>query len=245
MRQDGTGSMRWTSNSGLLTLAALACAALPGAASAAMVVLSGTGGRVAARYPEGMVIEASTLKLEEGEAITVAVDGQIRTIRGPSSRAVPAARAEDRPWIMTLVAALRDYGTRRDSRIGASRGPEPAEGTTIWRVATDRTARICADRSAPLELWRSDADRARSARIENLETGAVIMAHWPAGIHLTPWPDKQISAGTYRLAMSGDASTMVTITVVPIEPTTVGPDMLIAFSRNRCDSQIRTLIKSR
>src|SRR5687768_16635200 len=177
----------------ILRFALLALAVTIPATATAKVVVVRSVGPSAKAYPPGKALpESASIKLGNGDAVTLLGPSSSRTLRGPGTF---TASTVDRSSLAMSVG--------RRSRFGAMRSGEISAKPSLWDVDVTRNGKTCIAEPAKLKLWRPNAEANATL---NIRGGAGSQAiDFPAGHASVPWPAKLPVAdgGEYQLEWDG------------------------------------------
>lgn len=209
--------------------------AVPIAVQAQALVLR-SGGPSAGRYPPGSrTPPGATFNLRPGDSLSILAGGATRSFRGPG--------------VFNATSPSGGGALRAGARIntGAVRSGETAAGrsrTDIWQYDVTKSGRACAVAGRPLMLWRPDATPTAQLTITPQVGDARTLA-WPAGSEAIAWPSDLPLTANASYQLSWSASTAPSrVTLRPL----AGLDganleaLAAAFTANRCDGQLDTLI---
>jgi hypothetical protein len=172
--------------SGLLVLPATA-------AIAAKVVVVRSVGPSAKAYPPGKAMpDTTSIKLGNGDAVTLLGPNASRTLRGPGTF---IASTVDRSSLAMAAG--------RRSRFGAMRSGEITSAPSLWDVDVTQSGRMCVAEPAKLRLWRPNADSAATLSIRGGPSTQAI--EFPAGHATVPWPTTLpvANGGEFELELAG------------------------------------------
>ena len=211
---------------------AAALVALPSIASAAIVIVR-SAGAAARAYPPGKAIpEGSSIRLGDGDMVTVLTPSSAKVLRGPGVFAVDSADRQS----LAMAAGRR-------SRFGALRTGDVARNPSLWDVDVSQSGKMCVSDTAKLNLWRPSKDDAAKVSIRS-GSGQVQTVDWAAGKDTVPWPKAlPVKSGSqYAIEWPGSSETatidFVTVTKPPSD--LVGAaKVLIA---NGCQNQLDLLV---
>ena len=174
-----------------LGMVALASAAIVSPALAANVVVVRSIGPSAKAYPPGKAMpDSASIKLGNGDAVTLLGPNASRTLRGPGTF---TASTVDRSSLAMAAG--------RRSRFGAMRSGEITSAPSLWDVDVTQSGKMCIAEPAKLKLWRPNADSAGDAQHPpRLRPQAI---EFPAGHATVPWPVD--AAGRQRRRISARA----------------------------------------
>lgn len=225
-----------------MTLRKLAWLALAGgiglapvtAAMAAKVVVVRSVGPSARAYPPGTaMLDSSSIKLGNGDAVTLLGPNASRTLRGPGTF---TASTVDRSSLAMAAG--------RRSRFGAMRAGDIAINPSLWNVDVTQSGKMCVAEPAKLKLWRPDSESAAKltirggARQQALEFAAgQASVPWPAGLPVA-------NGGEYQLewADGGDRNTLSFVMVnAPPSDQVVAAQLLIDKG---CQNQLDLLVET-
>jgi len=202
----------------------------PQIASAAVVIVR-SAGQAAKAYPPGKSLpEGTSIKLGDGDMVTVLSPNAAKVFRGPGVFAVGADRES-----LAMAAGRR-------ARFGALRAGDVAHNPSIWDVDVTQSGKICVSDPAKLMLWRPNKDEAVKLNIRS-SSGKAQTLDWAAGASTTSWPSAlPISSGSeYQIEFPGADKSKVSFVKVPQQPSdiVVAAKMLID---NGCQNQLDVLV---
>jgi len=216
----------------LMLAGAAALVAVPQIASAAVVIVR-SAGAAAKAYPPGKALpENASIKLGDGDMVTVLGPNSARTLRGPG---VFAAGATDR---QTLAMAAG-----RRARFGALRTGDVARNPSLWDIDVTQSGKLCVTDPAKLMLWRPEKDEALKLSIRSSD-GKVQTLDWAAGKATVAWPRAlPVNAGAqYQIEWPGssDKSSISFVTVPNAPNDLVGAAQVLI--QNGCENQLDLLV---
>ncbi|HUE79063.1 MAG TPA: hypothetical protein VMN38_05480 [Sphingomicrobium sp.] len=216
-----------------IALTAAVAVVVPAAAAAKVVVVRSVGPS-AKVYPPGKALpDSASIKLGNGDAVTLLGPSASRTLRGPGT--FPATTAGRSSLAMTAG---------RRSRFGAMRSGEITSAPSLWDVDVTQAGTICIAEPAKLKLWRPNADSAATLNIRG--GGAAQAVEFAAGHATVPWPAQLPIANDrefeLELAGSGDRSTIRFAMVnAPPADLVAAAELLIAKG---CQNQLDLLVET-
>jgi hypothetical protein len=222
----------------LRTKLGLACAAaliaVPGIASAAVVIVRSVGAAAKA-YPRGKSLpEGSSIKLGDGDMVTVLGPNSAKVLRGPGVFPVAEAGRD------TLAMAAG-----RRARFGALRTGDVAKNPSVWDVDVTQSGKVCVTQPAKLTLWRPNKEQAAKVSIRSAD-GKVQTVDWAAGSATAAWPSAlPVKSGAeYQIEWpdSSDKSKLSFVTVSNAPADLVGAAMVLID--NDCQHQLDVLVDS-
>jgi hypothetical protein len=213
---------------------AAALVALPSIASAAIVIVR-SAGAAAKAYPPGKAIpEGSSIRLGDGDMVTVLTPNSAKVLRGPGVFAVDAADRQS----LAMAAGRR-------ARFSALRTGDVARNPSLWDVDVSQSGKMCVSDTAKLNLWRPSKEEAAKASIRSGD-GQVQTVNWSAGKDTIAWPKalpvKSGAQFTIEWPGSADKATIDFVTVTKPPSDLVGAaKVLIA---NGCQNQLDLLVEN-
>jgi hypothetical protein len=218
----------------LSLIAAAALVAAPQIASAAVVIVR-SAGAAAKAYPPGKTLpESMTIRLGNGDMVTVLGPGSARVLRGPG--VFPAGQQGRES--LALAAGRR-------SRFGALRTGDVAQNPSLWDLDVTQSGKMCVADGAKLTLWRPNADSSAKISIRSSD-GKVRTLDWAAGKSTTAWPAPlPVTTGTeYVIEWPGTSDkSNVNFVAVPKAPSDlVGAAQLLI--QNGCENQLDLLVEN-
>lgn len=212
---------------------AAAFVAVPSIASAAIVIVR-SAGAAAKAYPPGKALpENASIKLGDGDMVTVLTPSSAKVLRGPGTFSVAAADRES----LAMAAGRR-------ARFSALRTGEVARNPSLWDVDVGQSGKMCVSDAAGLKLWRANKDEAAKISIRSA-SGQVQTLNWAAGRDTVAWPKAlPVKSGAQYVIEwpgSGDKATVDFVTLNPKPPTDLvgAAKVLIA---NGCQNQLDLLV---
>jgi hypothetical protein len=212
---------------------AAALVALPSIASAAIVIVR-SAGAAAKAYPPGRAIpEGSSIRLGDGDMVTVLTPSSAKVLRGPGVFAVDAADRQS----LAMAAGRR-------ARFSALRTGDVARNPSLWDVDVSQSGKMCISDPAKLNLWRPSKDEATKLNIRSAD-GRTQTLDWAAGKDTVPWPKAlPIRSGSqYSIEWPGSSDKAVVdfVTLSPKPPSDLvgAAKVLIA---NGCQNQLDMLV---
>jgi hypothetical protein len=219
---------------GLVALIAGAAVLPATAAIAARVVVVRSLGPSAKSYPPGTALsDSSSIKLSNGDMVTLLGPNASRILRGPG--------------VFTASAADRDslaQAAGRRSRFGALRTGEIAKNPGLWDLDITRGGTVCIAEPTKLKLWRPVADAATTLSIRG--DGKTQSVDFAAGQTAANWPAAlPVANGNeyeFELDGAGDPAKLSFVTVNSPPTDLVGAaELLIAKG---CQNQLDLLVES-
>ena len=172
---------------------AAALVALPSIASAAIVIVR-SAGAAAKAYPPGKAIpEGSSIRLGDGDMVTVLTPSSAKVLRGPGVFAVDSADRQS----LAMAAGRR-------ARFSALRTGDVARNPSLWDVDVSQSGKMCVSDTAKLNLWRPSKDDAAKVSIRS-GSGQVQTVDWAAGKDTVPWPKALPSSPARNMRSNGRA----------------------------------------
>lgn len=215
-------------------LVGAALLAIPSVASAAVVIVR-SAGNAAKAYPPGKALpENASIKLGNGDMVTVLTPNSAKVLRGPGTF---VAGATDR---QSLAAAAGRRG-----RFGALRTGDVAKNPSLWDLDVTQSGRMCVSNPAKLALWRPNKDEAAKLSIRSAD-GKVQTVDWAAGKETTAWPSSlPVKSGAqYQIDMGGADKSNVSFVTVKNPP----PSDLVGAAKvlidNGCENQLDLLVEN-
>ena len=211
---------------------AAALVAVPSIASAAIVIVR-SAGAAAKAYPPGRAIpEGTSIRLGDGDMVTVLTPSSAKVLRGPGVFAVDAADRQS----LAMAAGRR-------ARFSALRTGDVARNPSLWDVDVSQSGKMCVSDTAKLNLWRPSKDEPAKVSIRSGD-GRVQTLAWAAGKDTVPWPKSlPIKSGSqYSIEWPGSSdTTMIDFVTVAKPPTDLvgAAKVLIA---NGCQNQLDLLV---
>lgn len=214
-------------------------AVLPlGVAMAASVVIVRSVGPSAKAYPPGKALpDSASIKLGEGDAVTLLGPSASRTLRGPGTFAANTAGRSS----LAMAAGRR-------SRFGAMRSGEITASPNLWDVDVRQSGKMCIAEPANLKLWRPNADSAETLEIRGGATVQVVA--FAAGHATVPWP-AQIPIATgrdYQLELAGSGDTrkisFVKVDATPPDRVAAAELLIVKGCQNQLDLLVETADKA-
>jgi hypothetical protein len=211
---------------------AAALVAVPSIASAAIVIVR-SAGAAAKAYPPGKALpDNASIRLGDGDMVTVLTPNSAKVLRGPGVFAVDSADRQS----LAMAAGRR-------ARFSALRTGDVARNPDLWDVDVSQSGKMCVSDSKKLNLWRPSKDEAASISIRSGD-GQVQSLNWAAGKDTVPWPKAlPVKSGAkYSIEWPGssEAATIDFVTVSKPPSDLVGAaKVLIA---NGCQNQLDLLV---
>lgn len=218
-----------------IALIALAAGLVASASAvAAKVVVVRSIGPSAKAYPPGKALpDSSSIKLGNGDSVTLLGSSASRTLRGPGTFIASTAGRSS----LAMAAGRR-------SRFGAMRSSEVSGAPGLWDLDVTQSGKMCVAEPAKLKMWRPDADSAATLSIRNgANTHSIEFAKGHATV---PWPAQLpvASGGEFELVLSGSGDIgKVSLVAVNAAPTDLvaAAELLIAKG---CQNQLELLVES-
>lgn len=204
----------------------------PGIASAAVVIVR-SAGSAAKSYPPGKALpDNASIKLGDGDMVTVLTSNSARVLRGPGVFAVGADRQS-----LAMAAGRR-------ARFGALRTGDVAKNPSLWDVDATQSGKMCVSNPAKLSLWRPNKDEAVKINIRS-SNGKTQSVDWAAGKQTVGWPQNlPITSGAeYQIeGLGADTSSVRFVTVKTPPADLVGAAKVLID--NDCQNQLDLLVES-
>jgi hypothetical protein len=195
--------MVWAKRAG--ALGAVVLISVTGTALADTLVVRASGPSARSYPPGAKLADGGSLLLKAGDVVTLLDAKGTRTLRGPGRFGVTAAATA--PASNVTLAALLDTKRVRRARTGAVRGavgeaPPVVKRPNLWLVDIAQPGALCVADPAAVRLWRADAAKPLSMRING---GAQAAVNFAAGEATAAWPAAlPVKDGaTYRLETGG------------------------------------------
>lgn len=201
---------------------------------AAKVVVVRSVGPSAKAYPPGKALtDTSSIKLGNGDAVTLLGPSASRTLRGPGTF---TATTVDRSSLAMAAG--------RRSRFGAMRSGEITSSPSLWDIDVTQSGKMCIAEPAKLKLWRPNAESVATLSIRG---GAKAQAiEFAAGHATVPWPAQLpiANGGEYQLELagSGDRSKLSFVIVNAPPSDLVGAAQLLIDKG--CQNQLDLLVET-
>lgn len=200
----------------------------------ANVVVVRSVGPSAKAYPPGKAMpDSASIKLGNGDAVTLLGPNASRTLRGPGTF---TASTVDRSSLAMAAG--------RRSRFGAMRSGEITSSPNLWDVDVTQSGKMCIAEPAKLKLWRPDAESAATLSIRGGATAQAI--EFAAGHATVPWPAQLpvTNGGEFELKLAGSGATsklnFVMVNAPPAD--LVGAAQL--FINKGCQNQLDLLVET-
>jgi hypothetical protein len=216
----------------LALVGAAAVIAVPGIASAAVVIVR-SAGAAAKAYPPGKALpEGSSIKLGDGDMVTVLGPNSAKVLRGPGVFPVAQAGRE------TLAMAAG-----RRARFGALRTNEVAKNPSIWDLDVTQSGKMCVAEPTKLSLWRPTKDDATKITIRSSD-GKVQTVDWAAGKATTAWPANMpvVAGAEYQIESAGNSDKSSISFVKVSNPPSDLPGAAQILIKNGCQNQLDLLV---
>jgi hypothetical protein len=221
-----------------LGMVALAGAVIVSPAMAANVVVVRSIGPSAKAYPPGKAMpDSASIKLGNGDAVTLLGPNASRTLRGPGTF---TASTVDRSSLAMAAG--------RRSRFGAMRSGEITSAPSLWDVDVTQSGKMCIAEPAKLKLWRPNADSAATLSIRRGSAAQAI--EFPAGHATVPWPATLpvANGGEYQLELAGSGDsgklTFVMVNAPPADQVAAAQLLIDKGCQNQLDLLIESADKS-
>lgn len=223
-------------------LAAAACALVPAAASAGVVVAA--SGPSAGSYPVGKKIgDSERIVLRAGDSLTVLDGNGTRVLRGAGTFSLDQQAGPSR---RSTFAVLTQRRSAARVRTGAVRTDEtgPALPTSLWYVDIERPGRTCLAETERVRLWRASPEGDAIYTVRTAGGGGGQTVEFPDGGVLAPWDAVAlpVAAGS-EYSVSGPngavegALSFVVLDAVPEEPEALAAQLI----ENGCTRQLELL----
>lgn len=201
---------------------------------AANVVIVRSVGPSAKAYPPGKAMpDSSSIKLGNGDAVTLLGPNASRTLRGPGTF---TASTVDRSSLAMAAG--------RRSRFGAMRSGEITSAPSLWDVDVTQSGKMCVAEPAKLKLWRPNADSAATLSIRGGPTAQAI--EFPAGHATVPWPATLpvVNGSEYQLELAGSGDTgKLSIVMVNGPPSDMVGAAQLLIDKG-CQNQLELLVET-
>lgn len=225
-----------------LAFAAAACALVPGAASAGVVVSA--SGPSAGEFPAGRKIaDSERIVLRAGDSLTVLDGGGTRVLRGAGTFTLSQQGGPSR---RSTFAVLTERRSAQRVRTGAVRG-EDAGGNlappNLWYVDISQPGRTCLADTERVRLWRGSAEGATQFTLRGSEGGGKTV-RFSDGEIMAPWDLVALpvaEGAEYRVTAEDGSNagslSFVVLTNVADEP----EDLATQLIENGCARQLELL----
>jgi hypothetical protein len=204
------------------------------AAIAAKVVVVRSIGPSAKAYPPGKALtDTSSIKLNNGDSVTLLGPSASRTLRGPGTF---TASTVDRSSLAMAAG--------RRSRFGAMRSGEITTNPSLWDVDVTQSGKVCIAEPAKLKLWRPNADSAATLSIRGGPNTQAI--EFPKGHATVPWPAQLpvANGGEYQLEWAGGGdSSKLSFVVVNAPPADLVDAAQLLIDKG-CQNQLDLLVET-
>ena len=183
-------------------LAAVACALVPSAVSAGVVVSA--SGPSAGSFPVGKQLgDSDRIVLRAGDTVTVLDGNGTRVLRGAgtytlSQRAGPSKRTEFASLTQRRASGVTTGATRT--------GDLPPRPTNIWYVDVSRPGTVCVVGTERVRLWRPEVEGEATYALRAASGGASHSVTFDDGATLAAWDASALPiADGASFALSGPA----------------------------------------
>lgn len=208
------------------------------AAIAAKVVVVRSIGPSAKAYPPGKALpDSASIKLGNGDSVTLLGPSASRTLRGPGTFTASTAGRSS----LAMAAGRR-------SRFGAMRSGEITGAPGLWDLDVTQSGKICVAEPAKLKLWRPNADSAATLRIRSgPNTHSIEFAKGHATV---PWPAPLAAANgsEYQLELGGTGDvakvSFVTVNATPADLVAAAELLIGKGCQNQLDLLVETADKA-
>ncbi|WEK44047.1 MAG: hypothetical protein P0Y64_04230 [Candidatus Sphingomonas colombiensis] len=217
-----------------------------GTASADTIVVRASGPS-AKVYPIGRKLAGNaSVALQAGDVVTLLDPKGTRTLRGPGNFSVTGASAA--PTGGLALAALLDTKPVRRARTGAVRGTiadasaTPPRRPNLWLVDIASAGPQCVADPANLRLWRADAAKPATVRIDG--DGAQSVVTFAASEPIAVWPARLPvrDGATYRLN-DGTRTTEIRFALVDGKGAATD-DVASSLIAHQCNAQLDVLVET-
>lgn len=225
-----------------IALAAAACALVPGAVSAGVVVSA--SGPSAGDFPAGRKIgDSERIVLRAGDTLTVLDDRGTRVLRGAGTFTLGQQGGDSR---RSTFAVLTERRSAQRVRTGAVRGEE-AEGSlappNLWYVDINRPGRTCLADTERVRLWRGSAEGSALFTLRGSQGGGKTV-RFSDGEIMAPWDLVALPVteeAEYRVTAE-DGSDAGNLSFAVLSSVSEEPEDLAAqLIENGCDRQLELL----
>jgi hypothetical protein len=169
-----------------VALAVAACALVPAAASAGVVVSA--SGPSAASYPVGKSIgNSERIVLRAGDTLTVLDGNGTRVLRGAGTYSLDQQAGPSRRG---TFADLTQRRTAAQVRTGATRtgdGSTPAHAPNLWYIDVAHPGTVCVVGTDRVRLWRAATEGDATYSVRASQGGASHTVTFADGDVLAPW----------------------------------------------------------
>ena len=225
-----------------MALAGAACALVPAAALAGVVVSA--SGPSAARFPVGKnIANSERIELRAGDTLTVLDGNGTRVLRGAGTYSLDQQAG---PSKRNTFAVLTQRRTASRAITAASRGDEVAgvRSPNLWYVDVAHPAKVCVPGTDRVRLWRAATDGDATYSLHSAAGGASHSVTFAHGDTLAPWDTTAfpISDGA-SFALSGPGGegsgtlTFAVLDSVPEEPEALAQQLI----EKGCTQQLELL----
>jgi len=221
---------------GKLSVIGVAAAALlvpATAAIAAKVVVVRSIGPSAKAYPPGKALtDTASIKLGNGDIVTLIGPSAAKTLRGPGVFTASAVGS----------ASLSSAAGRR-GRFGAMRTGQVAKNPGLWDLDVSQNGKMCIARPGQLNVWRPSAEA--SAKLTIKGAGKSQVVDFAAGQNTRPWPAQlPVSDGAeYQFQWAGGDSSKLSLVTVGSPPSDL-PGAAQLLIEKGCQNQLDLLVQS-
>ena len=220
-------------------LAAAACALVPAAASAGVVVAA--SGPSAGSYPVGKKIgDSERIVLRAGDTLTVLDGNGTRVLRGAGTYSLGQQAG---PSQRSTFALLTERRSSRGTGLGASRSGEEGTPPNVWYVNVAQPGKVCLAGTQRVRLWRptTEGDATYLVRADGGGSHTVTFAD---GDTLAPWDTKllPVSNGAVFHVAGPAGGPDKELSVVVLDQIAEEPEALAAqLIENGCLGQLELL----
>lgn len=225
-----------------IALAAAACALVPGAASAGVVVSA--SGPSAGDFPVGRKLgDSERIVLRAGDTLTVLDGNGTRVLRGAGTFSLDQQRG---PSSRSTFAVLTERRSAQRVRTGAVRG-EDAGGIlpppNLWYVDINRPGKTCLADTERVRLWRGSAEGEAQYTLRGSAGGGKTV-RFSDGEIMAPWDLVALpvaEGAEYRIATEGGTNAGSISFVLLVDVAEEPEDLAAQLIENGCTRQLELL----
>ena len=226
-----------------IALAAVACAMIPAAASAGVVVSA--SGPSASSFPVGKKIgDSEQIVLRAGDTLTVLDGNGTRVLRGAGTYSLDQQSGASK---RSTFAVLTERRSAQRMRTGAVRGDEetaPVHAPNLWYVDLARPGKMCLAATDRVRLWRGTTEGDVTYVVSAADSGGTDTITFADGEMLAPWDTRSlpVSAGPlYRIA-DGEGRIVSEMSFAVLDTIAEEPEALAQqLIENGCEKQLELL----
>jgi hypothetical protein len=223
-------------------IAAAACALLPVAALAGVVVAA--SGPSAASFPVGKKIaDNERIVLRAGDTLTVLGSNGTRVLRGAGTFSLDRQAGQSQRGTFAVLTERRSASRMRTGAVRGEDGGTSRHSPNLWYVDVSRPGRVCLAGTERVRLWRNTTE-GDATYLLRADAGRSLTVTFADGDMLAPWDTKLLpvtNGAVFHIAgPAGGADkelSFVVLDSIPDEPEALAGQLI----DNGCTNQLELL----